>query len=99
MCQIGDELRQAIRDTDAEMGRAPNGKAWLFGTLAFMKALGVPKGDAVNRIIIDVQHNSYVQVYVCRGGGFPEGAEPLMELLSRLAPGLVHDTASAEVAE
>lgn len=96
MCQLGDDLRKLIVDTDAEGGQSPDGKAWLFGTRAFMKALGIPTGNAVNRIIIDVQHNAFVQVYVCQGGGFPNGAEPLMELLSRLAPQLVHETPPAE---
>ena len=92
MCQISEEMRQIIIATDAEGGKGPNGKVVTFGTLAFMKALGIPRGDAVNRIIIDVQHNAYVQVYICRGGMFPHGAEPIMELLSRLSPVLMHDS-------
>lgn len=90
MCQISDEMRQAVSDCNA--GTDGDGKAWLFGVRALMMALGIPRGDAVGRIIIDAKHDAFVQVYVCRGGGFPNGAEPLVELLSGLQSGLVHDT-------
>jgi hypothetical protein len=72
-----------------------DGTVFVFGTRAFMDALGI-ESQAVNRIIIDVQHDRFADVWIKRAEVAPDGMTKLIDLLDRLNAVQVHDVEGAD---